>query len=173
MRSVALPMFLSLTACSALVPSTVVQLMSLSPLTADPEALAIQIVLPDSVGIVPNSAVLVLSNTFEGETTEGRFVLDQSGDVYRIAPNDVEPLRQLQATIRTQEEAQPDDNSGSLSVNAAPCLNTANASVEETVSVSIQAAKDGPFLPLFRDQPLSALFGQQDLVTWPTCPTAE
>lgn len=173
MRTFTLPLALSLTACTALVPSTVVQLMSLSPLTADPEALAIEITLPDSVGIVPNSAVLVLSNVFEGETTEGRFVLAQNGDVYRIAPNDIEPLRQLQATIRAQEEAQPDDNSGSLSINAAPCLNAADASVAETVSVSIQAAKDGPFLPLFRDQPLSALFGQQDLATWPLCPDAE
>lgn len=173
MRTFALPLALSLTACTALVPSTVVQLMSLSPLTADPEALSIQITLPDSVGIVPDSAALILSNTFEGKTIAGRFVLDQNGDVYRIAPSDVERLRQLQATIRAQEEAQPDDNSGSLSVNAAPCLNAADASVAETVSVAIQTAIDGPFLPLLRDQPLSALFGQDDLATWPPCPTEE
>ncbi len=162
---------LCLAACTAMVPSTALQLMSLSPLTADPAALAVRIDLPKTIGIQPDSAKLTLSNTYRDEIAAHTYTLDRPGDasLFRIAPKDVAGLRDLQTKIRAQEDTAPQENSGSLSVTASPCLKSDFASLDDRVSVSIRTAPDGAFLPLFRDQPLSKLFGPTDLSALPLC----
>ena len=162
---------LCLAGCTAMVPSTALQLMSLSPLTADPAALAVQIDLPKTVGIQPDSATLTISNTYRDDVAVYAYTLDRPGEasLFRIAPKDVAGLRDVQAKIRAQEDAAPEENSGSLSVTASPCLKSDFASLDDRVSASIRTATDGPFLPLFRDQPLSKLFGPADLSALPLC----
>jgi len=162
---------LLLSACTAMVPSTVVQLMNLSPLTADPEDLAVRIDLPGTVGIREGSARFTIISTYKEETTTYAYVLERQDNVYRIAPEDVDALRALQTRLREQEEAAPRDNSGSLSITAGPCLKSDFAAMDDLVSVGIRTAKDGPFLPLFNNEPLSALFGEVDLSILPICDT--
>lgn len=168
-RHILIALSLSLTACAAVVPTTALQLMALSPLTADPEGLAVQIDLPETVGVQPGSATMTITNTYLGETDTFVSVLERQGTVYRIAAEDIAPLRALQAKIRERETTAPDDNSGSLSIFAQPCLKSDLASPDDEVSVAVQAAQDGPFLPLIRKQPLSALFGEIDLTDFPLC----
>ena len=46
--------------CSALVPSGVARLSAISPLEADPDAIAVALVLPEGVDLVPGSARLAI-----------------------------------------------------------------------------------------------------------------
>ncbi|MEL6572752.1 MAG: hypothetical protein AAFQ64_13895 [Pseudomonadota bacterium] len=161
---------LTFTACTALVPSTLGQLMTLTPLTADPEAIALQLTLPDGAGIMPGSAAMVLEATQNGETTSDTFVLEQSGDIFSVAASDLSRLRARQAMLRAAEEADPDGVSGALSLTAGPCQTGDNLSVDARISVGMRLAVDGPFLPLVRNGPLSAVFDEAEIAAWPPCP---
>lgn len=168
---IVLPLALCLTACTALVPSTVGRLMALSPLTADPEAIALRLTLPEGAGIRPGSALMVLETTNDGSTTTDTYVLDQRGDVFAVAATDVPLLRARQAEIAAMEAADPDAISGSLSITASPCKIGDGPTLNSRISVAMRLAVDGPFLPLVNNGPLSAVFDETDIAAWPACPT--
>ncbi len=73
-----LPFALALlaTACSAVVPSTAARLAILDPLTADPAALELVILLPPGLSIIPGSARLAFGATRGAETLSGSFTLE-------------------------------------------------------------------------------------------------
>lgn len=170
LRHIVLPLAIGLSACTALVPSTVGRLMALSPLTADPEAIALRVTLPDGTGIMPGSAKMILETT-GGIEKSGTFILARQGDVFSVAPNDVDRLRTLQAEIAAVEATNPNDISGSLGITAGPCVVGEGPTADSRLSVGMRLAVDGPFLPLVRNGPLSAMFDETDIATWPTCPT--
>ena len=66
---------LALSACSAIVPSTAARLAALDPLTADPAALELVVILPSGLAVTPGSATLDLSADRGAEHKGGRFQL--------------------------------------------------------------------------------------------------
>lgn len=149
--------------CSSLVPSSLVALRGLSPLEADPEGFVVGLDLPDEVRVVPGSARLTLraDRTDIAEERAGSFVLQESvsegASFYRVAPEDLEALRTLQSEINAWETVAPDATSGSLSVSLTTCREVADVPDDATVSVDLQLDVGGPFVPLLRDAPLTAI----------------
>lgn len=167
--------FLSLclvAACSSVVPTTVMRLGGLSPTTADPAGFAVDLSLPDGVGVQPGAARLIfeVKRTDSGEASTGTYVLTAQDGVYRIAEDDLRALRAQQSTARAWEASQPDATEGALSLNLTPCLIGAGPAPGAKVSVAIQIAQDAPFLPLLRDAPLSAVASEAEILQMPGCP---
>jgi len=155
MKDILLTASICLGACSTIVPGTVLQLQRLDPLTADPADIALQVDLPDSVGLLPEAGTLDLRATLrDGSVVGDSFPIEMRGDILRVAPSSHADLRAVQADISTWKAADPDGTSGSLSVDLSPCLKTPDLPEDARVSVAIRVSQDGPFLPLVRQAPL-------------------
>lgn len=158
----AVPLILILSACTRIVPDTVSQLNALSPLEADPAGFAVALTLPDGLDVTPHSTRLMfaVSRADTGETRDGAFVLERaSADqaIYQIAPRDLNALRALQDVARQWKSENDDATSGSLNVTMSPCRVGAGPADDARASVDIRIDADGPFLPLIRKGPISAL----------------
>ena len=156
-------------ACTSFVPSTLGRVAGLSPLTADPAAIALRVALPDGVGIAPGSARMILSSTDGAITTTDVFVLEQMGDVYAIAAADIGPLQSRQAELSAIENSRGDEVSGSLGLSLTPCRIGNGPAPDANASVDLRLTSDGPFLPLIRNGPISAITEDADTSLWPDC----
>ncbi|MFK7834989.1 MAG: hypothetical protein AB8B60_02105 [Sulfitobacter sp.] len=167
MRLFILPAFL-LSACTSIVPATVARLNALSPLEADPAGFAVAMTLPEGVDIAPRSARLMftVARTDTGEMRDGVFVLERTNAdqaIYRIAPQDLPALRELQGIARDWRAEDENATNGSISVTLAPCRIGAGPTEDARASVAIRTDEDGPFLPLVRNGPLTALVDPEKL----------
>ena len=168
---------LILTACSNVVPSTVMQLDALSPIEADPADVVVAINLPEGLEIAPNSARLMLAiqRSDSGEAKEGIFVLERvpaQQAVLRIAPEDRDSLRDLQTTARQWKLENDEASNGSLSVTLSPCRVGNGPAADARASLAIRLTEDGPFLPLIRNGPVSAVVKPEQLRDMGPCETA-
>ena len=175
MRLLILPVLL-LSACTSVVPATALRLRSLSPMEADPAGFAVTITLPEGLDIEPNSARLkfTVTRADTGEIHENTFVLDRMAAgqaTYRVAPSDLDALRAAQAVARQWKAEADDATSGSLNVTLSPCKIGAGPAPEARVSVGIRVAKDGPFQPLVRNAPISAIADPQQISNMGACST--
>lgn len=163
---------LALSACTSIVPTTALRLSTMSPTTADPADFAVDLTLPDGIDVRPGSATLIfaVSRADLDETATGRFALRRDGSVFAIDPADHVELRALQAIARTWQAENAAATSGSLSIDLSPCRRGAGPADDATVSVAIRLEQDGPFLPLVRNGPLSAVTSQMQLQDIPACP---
>jgi hypothetical protein len=167
-------LILILSACTRIVPGTALQLNALSPLEADPAGFAVAMALPVGLGIELQSARLMfmVARTDTGETRGGAFVLERvSADqtIYQIAPRDLNALRALQDVARQWKTEGDDVTSGSLSVTMSPCRVGAGPADDARASVDIRIDADGPFLPLIRKGPISALAEPEQIRNMGTC----
>ncbi|MEL6838862.1 MAG: hypothetical protein AAFP85_06185 [Pseudomonadota bacterium] len=162
---------LALSACTSIVPTTAMRLSNLSPTTANPADIAVDLTLPTGIDVSPGSARMLFSmiRTDTGETAEGAFTLDRDGSVFTINPADYAALRALQATARQWKAENADAATGSLSISLSPCRLGAGPDDEARVGVAIQMKQDGAFLPLVRDGPLSAVTSEAQLRDMPDC----
>lgn len=171
MKDVLLAATILLGACSTVVPGTVLKLSEVDPLTADPADIALQVEVPDSLGLLPEAGTLALSAQFRDDTVKaGQFPIEQVGDVLQIAPASHAALRALQAEIAVWETADPDGTDGSLGVDLEPCLRAPRVPADATVSVGIRLEADGAFLPLLRDAPLAEALETATFDDMPMCP---
>lgn len=159
---------LILSACSNLVPSTALRLNALSPIEADPADIAVAINLPEGLEIIPNSAQLMMAirRSDTGEAREGVFVLERVPAqlaVFRVATEDRDALRDLQATARHWKLENDDASNGSLSVTLAPCKMGEGPAVDASASLSIRLTEGGAFLPLIQNGPVSAVVKPEQL----------
>ena len=169
-KQLLLAALIALGACTDLVPSTLLALSNVDPLTADPADIAISLDLPDGVALLPGSGELTLGATNrDGETAQQSFTLQQSGDVLAVATTNHQALRALQSRIREWEETDPSGTNGSLSVSLAPCRTGDSVADGLRASASVRLQQDGPFLPLIKDGPLSALLNEQARDTMEPC----
>lgn len=182
--------FLGLTLCSvmgctSLVPSTVADLRALSPLDADPGALAVALDLPAGQGIAAGTEAITLSaiRSDTGEEVGHRAALlpdaDTSGIIaqpggrvtaYRIAPSDLDALRAVQRRVKAWKEEAPDAVKGSLSVALQGCTLGTGPNPDARASLWIQTEANKPMQPLLRDAPLSKAI--DSLGTEPCAPAA-
>ena len=99
-----LPILLALliSGCTSIVPMTAMRLSGLSPTTADPADLAVDLALPEGVDVSPGTAVLTFSvaRSDLNQTEKKDFILQRDGTVFTINPTDYDALRALQATSR-------------------------------------------------------------------------
>ena len=163
---------LLLSACTSIVPSTVMRVNALSPTSADPAGFAIDLSLPAGIDIMPGTAQLMFAVTRSdtGETQSGAFVLEREGSVYRVAPQDLSELRALQATARAWEAENEDASNGSLGISLSPCRVGDGPAPNARVSVGLRLAEDGAFLPLVRNGPISAVAEPEEIRDMDVCP---
>lgn len=173
---------LGLSACGSVVMSNVAVLGFTDPLGTDPAGYAIAVTIPDGVDVSKNGVVFKFANKntilnidedYEyalerRETTDGQ-------TIFRFAPADLPAIRTFQATVKDREMADPDANSGSISMFVAFCKIGDGPADDATFSVSIRTKPDGRFMPLIREASIKdalAEIDQGDDIRdqAPTCP---
>ncbi|MCR9089326.1 MAG: hypothetical protein NXH97_21615 [Rhodobacteraceae bacterium] len=149
---------------------------TLSPVTADPGAIAVALMLPDGAGVQPGGAQLFLGarRTDTGAETGLSVALarrsdGEVGEVFEIAPGDRAAFRAEQARIAAWQAEAPDATKGTLSMAVAPCRVGTGPAPRARSSVAIRFAPDEPFSPLLRDVPLSRIANESDIAAWPPC----
>ena len=175
---------LAVAACSAIVPSTAARLAAVDPLTADPAALELVVILPPGLAVSPGSARLTLAAVRGADRVEGTFLLED-----RVPPADLslaggatarglalgrqeaERMRALQAEVAgwSREGAAQ----GALGMALGGCAIGAGPASDATGSVLIRVRKDGPFLPLVAEGRLADLLGPEVLAAIKPCQGAE
>lgn len=158
-------MVLGLAGCVSLNPVTMVRLATMNPLDADPGAIAVQLTLPDGVGVVDGSAAMTIQTMFaDSEDVSERFELEDLPEgVWRVAREDRARLRDLQVRVVMAEETDPDNTSGSFSVGFEPCTIGDGPGEDARFSIAIQLEIDGRFLPLINGARLSDLYDAEDV----------
>jgi hypothetical protein len=175
---------LALMACSSLVPSTAARLAALDPLTADPAAIELVVVLPPGLAISPGTAELKLGASRGSEQLGESFRLEDRAVAsginlpegatarhFALAEPDIARMREVQAEIA--EWKREGDAKGSLGLGIGGCGIGAGPSPDARGSVLIRVAKDGPFLPLIADARLADLLGAKTLAAIKPCKGAE
>jgi len=162
MKDILLAASIAVGACSTVVPSTVLQLQGVDPLTADPADIALQVVLPEGVALPEAAGTLDLrAELRSGSVLAGQFPIKRVGSVLQVADGAHDNLRALQAEIGTWKAADPDGTAGRLSVDLEPCLASDAVPNDATLSVAIRLEADGPFLPLLKDAPIADALNEQ------------
>lgn len=175
---------LVLSACASVVPSTAARLATLDPLTADPAALELVVILPPGLAVSPGSARLDLSASRGKEYRSGSFRLadspvppgiplpkDATARGFAIAEADVARMRALQAEIAGWKRNGA--AKGQLGLGIDGCAIGAGPGPEARGSVLIRVAADDPFLPLVADGRLSDLLGPEVLRAIKPCQAAQ
>lgn len=164
---------LLVTACSSLVPATLARMQAMDPLTADPSAIEVALVLPPGLAVAPGSAVLNLGAVSGDARVEERFALKvtpaaisgidvppgATASLFRLTPADARRMREVQGQIASWKAEDPRGTTGSLSIGLGGCGIGAGPADDARASVLIRPEVDSPFLPLFRDVPVRQLIG--------------
>lgn len=180
-----LPLVASLTlaACSAIVPTTAARLASFDPLTADPAAIELVVILPPGLAVSPGSARLELFADRGDEHRSGSFrladhaapgIVVPAGATARgfvIAEADVPRMRALQSEIAGWKAT--GEAKGSLGLGIGGCAVGTGPAPDATGSVLIRLREDGPLLPLVADGRLADLLGPEVLAAIRPCQAAE
>lgn len=173
---------LVLAACSAIVPSTAARLASFDPLTADPAAIELAVILPPGLAVSPGSATLELSADRGAQHRSGTFrmadhaapdIAVPAGATARgfvIAEADVARMRALQTEIAGWKATGA--AKGSLGLGIGGCAIGEGPAPDATGSVLIRVRKNGPFLPLIADGRLVDLLGPEVLAAIKPCQSA-
>lgn len=175
---------LALAACTSIVPSTAARLAAMDPLTADPAAIELMVILPPGLAIIPGSAKLELSADRGTEHKAGSFSLAEHAAVpgvavpeggmaraFAIAEADVPRMRALQAEIAAWKREGA--AKGSLGMGLGGCAVNGGPAADATGSVLIRVREDGPFLPLIADGKLADLLGPEVLAAIKPCKGGE
>ncbi len=180
----ALAASLAVAACSAIVPSTAARLASFDPLTADPAAIELVVILPPGLAVSAGSARLELSAVRGSEHRNGSFQLADravapgieapAGAIPRgfaIAEPDVARMRALQAEIAGWKATGA--AKGALGLGIGGCAIGDGPAPDAVGSVLIRVRKDGPYLPLIESVKLADMLGAKVLAAIQPCQAAE
>ncbi|MEJ6393406.1 hypothetical protein V8J82_09080 [Gymnodinialimonas sp. 2305UL16-5] len=141
------------------------------PITAEPDAFAARVALPDSVALPDGSVMATLSATMPetGQQTHETYVMTRAEEeeYYVLTEADRTRLRQQQMLILGYREAGLDvDGTFSFAIN--PCLTGEGNLRNARVSIELRADETVGFFPVVDDMRLRRLLGQQ-LRTLPPC----
>ena len=170
MRSAIFTALLALTACGAVDPLTAARLAALSPLNADPAAVAVRLDLPPGIALPPGGARLTLAaESPDGRTVSQTVRLAADGPVLAIAAADRPALAAAQAEIRALKAEDPATR-GSLSLALSPCRMGAGPAPDARAGAAVRLAANEAFLPLVTDAPLSDVLDPAATGELPPCP---
>lgn len=164
---------LSVAACSSLVPATLARMQAMDPLTADPAAIEVALVLPPGLAVAPGSAVLHLGAAREGARLAETFALEvkpvailglevppgATASLFRLTAPDARRMREAQGRIAAWKAENPGGTHGSLSIGLGGCGIGAGPADDARASVLIRPEADSAFLPLIRDASVRQLIG--------------
>lgn len=175
---------LALSACASVVPSTAARLAAFDPLTADPAALELVLILPPGLAVTPGSARLDLSASRGRERRSGSFRLAErpvppgiplpknaTARGFAIAEADVARMRALQAEIAVWKRE--GSARGQFGLGIGGCAIGDAPAPDARGSVLIRVDRDAAFLPLVADGRLSDLLGPEVLRAIKPCQAAE
>lgn len=175
---------LALSSCASVVPLTAARLAATDPLTADPGAIELLVILPAGLSVTPGSAVLEFGATRGQESRSGRYRLrdvavppdvavpaDGSARVYALTDKDAESMRALQAEIAAWKREGA--ATGSLSLGIGGCAVGDGPAPDAVGSALIRMEEGGPLLPLIREGRLADLLGPEALAAIQPCQGAE
>lgn len=162
---------LGVAGCVSLNPVTMMRLATMNPIEADPAVIAVQLTLPEGVGVAEGTAAMTISANFAGteEELEQRFELEITGDVWRIAQADQDALRALQRRVIVAEEADPDGTTGSFSVGFEPCAIGEGPTDDARISMAVQLDAGGGFLPLVNRARVADMYDAADIDALEPC----
>ncbi len=172
--------FLLLSACASVVPGTAARLAALDPLTADPSAIEVAVILPPGLAITPGTAMLQLGATRGGESLSGSFALRDrpaatgptapegaAARIFSLTDADAQKMRDLQARIIDWKQEGPAE--GTLGLAVGGCAVGPGPAPDARGSVFIRLAEGGSFLPLIQDGRLEDLLGADVLAAIKPC----
>jgi hypothetical protein len=174
------PAILLLSACTSVVPGTAARLSALDPLTADPAAIEVAVILPPGLAITPGTAMLQVGATRGEESLTGSFALRDRpaatgptapegavARVFSLTDTDAQRMRDLQTQISDwQQEGRAQ---GSLGLAVGGCAIGPGPAPDARGSVYIRLAADASFLPLIQDGRLDDLLGADVLAAIKPC----
>jgi hypothetical protein len=178
-----------LSACAALVPSTLAQLSSINPATIDPGTLQVAVVMPAGLRPQPGTAILIVegmrSDTGEADKLEAVLaeqpvtlagVTLQPGDaayLFQLAEADIAQMRALQRKFAAWETEAPAETTGSLSIGLGACTTGTGPAAGAEGAVFIRATEDGQMLPLIARSSIAGLVGPEAMASLTPCTSAE
>ena len=154
---------ISLSGCGYVSSAGLDRLDSVSPLEAEPADIAVALALPPGLDVVPGSAQINFSadrsDTREKETAVFTLARNDTGNlnVFTIAPEDHDRLRELQGRIQKWEDEAPDRTSGSIGVTVDFCKKDPGPAPTAKVTVLTRTESDGKFFSLIENAPLSVI----------------
>ncbi len=180
----ALCLALSLSACASVVPSTATRLAAIDPLTADPAAIQLAVLLPKGLAVKPGTARLEFGAKRGTETRQGSFLLEDrpvalgmavpenaTARGFALTEADADRMRKLQAEIAAWKR--DGTARGSLGLGVGGCAVGDGPAPDATGSVFVQLEKGGSFLPLIKNGKLADLLGADVLSAIQPCQSAE
>jgi hypothetical protein len=167
--------FAALGACSSLVASTAARLAAMDPLTADPAAIEVALILPPGLQVVQGGATLSIEAQRGDKVEMGQFVLQEQpmqivgiavpdgarAITLRITPDDVPRMRATQARIAAWDSDGAAKAKGSFGVGLNACALGDGPSDSAVASLLIRTEAGAPFEPLVRGARLREVLGQQ------------
>jgi len=172
MRFLSVSALLLTAGCLSVNPATLAKVATLSPLTADPAVMGVEIDLPEGLVVKENTAIITFfsKRSDTGQALSEDFILEVvNGNQYRFALSDLDRLRDVQSTVRGWETEAPRANSGGLSVRVGPCLVGDGPAPNARGSLRVRLDESGNFYPLITNGPLSKVLGADDLSKIPAC----
>ena len=175
MRFLSILCAVGLASCTSVVPSTVSQLNRLSPVEADPSGFTIFVDLPEGLGIMEDSAMLVFGAERIGrvERVEGFFTLERGqvgeAETFRVAEEDLDRFRELQRQIGVWQAEDADGTKGSLSIGVGGCLIGEGPAPESRLAISMTVEEGGPVLPLIRPTAVERVLDVLNVEDLPPC----
>ena len=182
-RPLLLAALLGLGGCAAVVPQTAARLQALNPLTLDPSAVTVALILPAGMQIEPGTAVLILvaqrgdhkaTETFVLAPREAAAVVAPAGAIvagFGVTAADAERMRLWQGRISDWKAKGA--ASGSISVGVGGCKLGDGPAPDATGAVLIRLSEEAAFQPLIRPTRLSALLGKTALAEMQPCDAAQ
>jgi len=174
MRFLSIPALLLTAGCLSVNPGTLAKVAALSPLTADPALMGVEVDLPEGLVVQKDTAIMTFfsARSDTGEAVNEDFVLEVvNGSQYRFAPSDLDRLRTTQTKVRRWEAEAPRANSGGLSIRIGPCVVGDGPAENARGSIRIRLDESGNFYPLITNGSLSKVLGDDDLSKIPDCNT--
>ncbi|MGB0798736.1 MAG: hypothetical protein ACPGRD_05410 [Planktomarina sp.] len=166
---------LVVSACSHVNPITMVRMMALNPMTADPGDIAAYYELPDGYQVTRNTATFSISGHRDkgGPEFLEEFVLvpTRHGDLlgYELSAADRTRLLNLQEQVRVWKADPTLDSGGSMFVGAKFCKTSDKVPDGGLVSMYIRLSADGSPMPLVRNVPIQDHVDPELLGSVPLC----
>jgi hypothetical protein len=186
-NSLLFAILLLLVSCGSVVPVTMARLYMLDPLTTDPTAIGVALIMPAGLRVAPNSATMSLEITrIDVHFTETFTLVETSatasgidlpagahGSVFGLAAADIPRILALQSKIKDWKSTEPGGTKGDFEITLKACSVDAGPQPDARCSILVRTQADVAFMPLVRNALLSDVDGAELLDTIKPCATQQ